>query len=73
MTEPRPSLTPGKIVALLGTMMAHNENASYTNYANTLRWGSMSEWKKWAVAWTGSASWGKENTLDLNFDAPIAQ
>lgn len=67
------SIDPGKIVALLGTMMAHNANASYTNYAKTLSWGSLTEWKGWAVAWTGSASWGKENTLDLNFDAPIAQ
>lgn len=67
------SIDPDTIVAMLGIMMAHNENASYTNYANTLRWGTKDEWKKWAVAWTGSASWGKENTLDLNFDAPITQ
>ena len=63
------SIDPGKIVALLGTMMAHNADASYTNYANTLRWGSMSEWEKWAVAWTGEANWNGTNNLDLDFNS----
>lgn len=67
------SIDPGIIVALLGTMMAHNENASYTNYANTLRWGSLSQWEEWAVAWTGEANWNGTNNLDLDFNSPIAE
>ena len=34
-----------------------------------LRWGTLDEWEKWAVAWTGSATWGEQNpTLDLDFN-----
>lgn len=61
------------IVTLLGTMMEHNGNTSYSNYANTLRWGSLSEWKQWAVAWTGETKWKGSNTLDLDFNSPITK
>lgn len=66
------TITPDMIVGLLGTMMNHNSNSSYTNYANTLRWGSLSEWKQWAVAWTGTAIWNGTKDLDLDVNAPIA-
>ena len=43
-----------------------------------LLWGSYDEWVQWAVAWTGSATWGEQNpNLDLDFnsliDVPIAE
>lgn len=61
------------IVDLLNTMMEHNSDSSHKNYANTLRWGSLSEWKEWAVAWTGEANWNGTNNLDLDFNSPIAE
>lgn len=34
-----------------------------------LRWGTLDEWKEWAVAWKGQAVWNGSNTLDLDFTA----
>ncbi len=37
-----------------------------------LMWRDEDQWHKWAVAWTGSATWGEANpTLDLDFDKPL--
>ena len=71
------NIDTGIITAAFKKMADAKENGGreclYDSDKFQLRWGTLDEWKRYAVAWKGEAKYNGTKSLDLDFSNPIAQ